>query len=90
MQIHEHIIIHGNLVKPTKINVAGIEVDTEEMVEQGDEGAVDKVCDAILLPPVPQPQSTMLSAAPPQGTKELANRQSFIIMRDRMQKDVGA
>jgi len=61
-KIHEHIIIHGNLVKPTKLSVAGMEIETEEMVEENEEGAIDK------------------------GTGHLANRESFIIMRDRMKK----
>nr|AHH02125.1 HdChR [synthetic construct] len=40
IKIHEHIVIHGNLVKPTKVKVAGMEIDAEEMVEKDEEGAI--------------------------------------------------
>lgn len=61
-QIHEHIIIHGNITKPTKVKVAGIELETEQMVDADDEEGVN------------------------QGTKHLANRESFLVMRDRMKQ----
>ncbi len=62
-QIHEHIIIHGNITKPTKVKVAGVEIDAEEMVEHDDPEGVDK------------------------GTQQLANRESFIMMRNRMRNE---
>lgn len=66
MQIHEHIIIHGNITKPTKINVAGMELETETMVEADDDEGVN------------------------QGTRHLANRESFLLMKERMQKQVSS
>eukprot|EP00983_Pelagomonas_calceolata_P017060 535265-Pelagomonas_calceolata.AAC.6 len=65
-QIRQHIIIHGNLTKKTKINIAGDTVDVEEYVDSN-----DKDSDVVN-----------------NGTKEFSNRHSFMVMKDRMQKNV--
>nr|AHH02104.1 AgChR [synthetic construct] len=36
LKIHEHIILHGNLTKKTKINIAGEPLEVEEYVEADD------------------------------------------------------
>nr|AHH02100.1 BsChR2 [synthetic construct] len=40
VKIHEHIIIHGNLTVSKKVKVAGVEVETQEMVDSTEEDAV--------------------------------------------------
>uniref|UniRef100_A0A7S3QU15 Channelopsin 1 n=1 Tax=Dunaliella tertiolecta TaxID=3047 RepID=A0A7S3QU15_DUNTE len=64
-RIRQHIIIHGNLTKKTKINIAGDTVDVEEYVDSN-----DKDSDVVN-----------------NGTKEFSNRHSFMVMKDRMQKN---
>ena len=72
VKIHEHILIHGNITKKTKIQVAGDPVEVEEYVDPDD------------VPPEEK------DAVEDKGTKGLANRQSFIVMRDRMKASVSA
>ena len=40
LQIFEHILIHGDIRKTTKLAVAGEEVEVEEFVEEEDEDTV--------------------------------------------------
>lgn len=58
-QIHEHILLHGDIRKKTKIKVAGEEMEVETLMAEEDEDTVKK------------------------PTAEYANRESFLIMRDR-------
>lgn len=60
IKIHEHIIIHGDIRKKTKLKIAGDEVEIEEFVDQDDADGVK------------------------QDSSMLANRNSFVIMRDRL------
>ena len=59
-------MVHGNITKKSKINVAGDMVEVEEYVQEGEEG--EGVID--------------------RGTQELANRHSFVVMRDQMKAKV--
>ncbi|KAL6758558.1 channelopsin 1 [Haematococcus lacustris] len=68
VKIHEHIIVHGNITKKTKITLAGEPVEVEEYVDSNevDPAEMDQVQD--------------------KGTQALAHRQSFLVMRNRMQQ----
>lgn len=66
-QIHEHILIHGDIRKKTTMRIAGEDVEVEAYLDEDEadqEGAVKH------------------------STTNLANRQSFVIMRDRMKARV--
>ncbi|GFH12230.1 channelopsin 1 [Haematococcus lacustris] len=68
VKIHEHIIVHGNITKKTKITLAGEPVEVEEYIDSNevDPAEMDQVQD--------------------KGTQALAHRQSFLVMRNRMQQ----
>jgi hypothetical protein len=40
LQIHEHILIHGDIRKTTKMNIAGEEMEIETFVDEEEEGGV--------------------------------------------------
>lgn len=61
-QIHEHILLYGDIRKKQKVNVAGQEMEVETMVHEEDD-ETQKV-----------------------PTAKYANRDSFIIMRDRLKE----
>ncbi|PNH09255.1 hypothetical protein TSOC_004141 [Tetrabaena socialis] len=62
VKIHEHILLHGDIRKKTKIKVAGQEMEVETLMAEEDEDTVK------------------------QPTAQYANRESFIVMRDRLKE----
>ena len=64
IKIHEHIIIHGDIRKKTKLKIGGEDVEIEEYVDEDDADGVK------------------------QDSSALANRNSFVIMRDRLKAQV--